>query len=106
VTDLGFISRVAAMLLAEPGPAHTVWSGRGLLRESARAGLGADPAAGTWLAEAMARPRPDLVPLLSGALHRAAVADRVFAATMRQLVLDAYAEPGLCCELPAPWPPE
>lgn len=104
MTDLTFIARVAAMLLAAPGPAQRAWSQRRRLQAVARDCFGADPEAAAWLAEAAERPSPHLVPPLTGALRRAAEEDPEFAAAVRQLVVDAYAEPGLAFDLPDPAP--
>lgn len=104
MTDLTFIARVAAMLLAAPGPVRRAWSGRRRLQILAWTHLGADPKVAAWLTEAAEQPNPDLVPPLSGALGRAILADPVFAGAVRQLVVDAYAEPGLAQDLPDPAP--
>jgi hypothetical protein len=103
VPDLTFLANVAAVLLTSPDPRHRSWPGRHRLTAAAGQVLASDPAAVAMLGAAAERPRPDLMVTLAGAI-RAAAADPRFAAAVRQLVVEAYAEPGMVGGLPDPAP--
>ncbi|MFI7596723.1 hypothetical protein [Actinoplanes sp. NPDC049681] len=101
--DLTFIANVAATLLTSSIARHRSWQGRRRLASAAARGLAGDPAATAMLGAAAERPRPDLAVPLADAI-RAAAADPRFAAAVRQLIVDAYAEPGMANGLPNPAP--
>lgn len=104
MADLAFIVRVAVLLLTDPGPAWDSWRGRHQLNMLVSRRLGADPAAAAMLAAAAMRPRLELGEILADTIRRVAQADPVFAAALRQLVVDAYAETGTAGGLPDPSP--
>ncbi|WP_433379247.1 hypothetical protein ACQPZX_13145 [Actinoplanes sp. CA-142083] len=102
--DLRFIARVTAVLLTTGGAAPRSWSGRRRLQAVVQARLGGDRKAAALLAAAGERPRPDLAAALAAQIRRVAEADPRFAVALRQLVVDAYAEPGVADGLPDPAP--
>jgi hypothetical protein len=97
VPDLAFIARAAAMLLTSRGGAQRAWAARDRLAALVLHGLGGDAPAAALVAGSS--------PLaLAQVIARAARADPAFAAALRQLVVQAYAEPELARDLPDPAP--
>lgn len=102
MSDLWFIASVAAVLLTSGTAAQRAWAGRGQLRALALTRLAGNAPALAILASDAAE--PEAWSLLAQAILAASRADAVFAAAVRQLVVDAYADPDVARGLPDPAP--